>query len=88
MEFYTPGFKIRLIIMNDTRHAQMTYDMIYLLNEIGFTAGGSSTVQIYTQIIHRTTQSTYTIHRTTQLTGKSAGRVTSLRVIPWQLPCN
>jgi len=27
-----------------------------------------------------------TIHRTTQLIWKSAGRATSLRVIPWHLP--
>ena len=32
------------------------------------TLGGSSTVHIYTQTLHRTTQSTQTIHRTTQLT--------------------
>ena len=42
--------------------------MIYLLTAIGLTPGGSSTVHIYTQTIHRTTQSTQTIHRTTQLT--------------------
>jgi len=42
--------------------------MIYLLTAIGLTAGGSSTVHIYTQTIHRTTQSTQKIHRTTQLT--------------------
>jgi len=30
--------------------------MIYLLNAIGLTLGGSSTVHIYTQTIHRTTQ--------------------------------
>jgi hypothetical protein len=41
--------------------------MIYL-TAIGLTPGGSSTVHIYTQTIHRTTQSTQTIHRTTQLT--------------------
>ena len=45
----------------------MIYD-IYLLNAIGLTPGGSSTVHIYTQTIHRTTQSTQTIHRTTQFT--------------------
>jgi len=32
------------------------YDMIYLLTAIGLTPGGSSTVHIYTQTIHRTTQ--------------------------------
>ena len=42
--------------------------MIYLLTAIGFTPGGSSTVHIYTQTIHGTTQSTQIIHRTTQST--------------------
>jgi hypothetical protein len=42
--------------------------MIYLLTATGSTPGGSSTVHIYTQTIHRTTQSMQTIHRITQLT--------------------
>jgi hypothetical protein len=37
-------------------------------NAIGLTPSGSNTVHIYTQTIHRTTQSTQTKHRTTQLT--------------------
>jgi len=41
--------------------------MVYLLTAIGLTPGGSSTIHIYTQKIHRTTQSTQTIHRITQL---------------------
>jgi hypothetical protein len=45
----------------------MIYDMIYL-TAVGLTPGGSSTVHIYTETIHRTTQSTRTIHRTTQFT--------------------
>jgi len=32
--------------------------MVYLLIAIGLTPGGSSTVHIYTQTIHRTTQLT------------------------------
>jgi hypothetical protein len=32
------------------------YDIIYLLIAIGLTPGGSSTVHIYTQTVHRTTQ--------------------------------
>jgi len=32
------------------------YGMIYLLTAIGLTPGGSSTVHIYTQTMHRTTQ--------------------------------
>jgi hypothetical protein len=41
--------------------------MIYL-TAIGLPLGGSSTVHIYTQTIHRAAQSTQTIHRTTQFT--------------------
>jgi len=37
--------------------------MIYFLTAVGLTPGGSITVHIYTQTIHRTTQSTQTIHR-------------------------
>jgi hypothetical protein len=48
------------------------YDMIYFLTAIGLTPGGSSTVHIYTQTIHRTTQSTQTIYRTTQYVGRCA----------------
>ena len=42
--------------------------LIYFLIAIGLTPVGSSTVHIYTQTMHRTTQSTQTIHRTPQLT--------------------
>jgi len=49
--------------------AEIFYDMmLYLFTAIGLTPSGSSTVNIYTQTIHRTTRSTQTIHRTTQLT--------------------
>ena len=40
--------------------------MIYFSTAIGLTPGGSSTVHIYTQTIHRTTQ-IQTRHRTTQI---------------------
>jgi len=75
------------------------YDMIYLLTAIGLTPGGSSTVHIYTQTIHRTTQSKQTIHRTTQST-QTTHRTTQLtnweecgpcpvfRFISWHLPYN
>jgi uncharacterized integral membrane protein len=42
----------------------MKHDMIYLLITVGLTPDGSSTVHIYTQTIHRTTQ----LNRTKQLT--------------------
>ena len=32
------------------------FGMIYLLNALGLTPGSSSTVHIYTQTVHRTTQ--------------------------------
>jgi hypothetical protein len=47
--------------------------VIYLLTSIGLTPDGSSTVHIYTQTMHRTTQSTQTIHKTTQLTWEECG---------------
>ena len=36
----------------------MVYGMIYLLTAIGLTPGGSSTVHIYKQTVHRTKQIT------------------------------
>ena len=36
----------------------MIHDMIYLLTAIGLTPGGSSTIHIYTQTVHGTTQIT------------------------------
>ena len=62
-------------------------DMIYLSTAIGLTPGGSSTVHIYTQTVHRTTQITTEEHKQ-QLIWKSAGRAPSLRVLPWHLPYN
>ena len=47
--------------------------MIYLLTAIGLTPGGSSTVHIYTQTVHRTTQSTQTIHKTKQFIWEECG---------------
>ena len=35
---------------------EIYYDIVYLLNPVGLTPGGSSTVHIYTQTIQRTTQ--------------------------------
>jgi hypothetical protein len=68
------------------RRTDGRYGTIYLLTAIVLTPGGSSTVHTYTQTIYRTTQSTQIMHIKTQLTGKSAGRAPSLRVIPWYLP--
>ena len=48
--------------------------MIYLLTVIGYAAGGSSTVHIYTQKIHRTTQNKQYIEQ-----HKNCGRV---RAVP------
>jgi len=40
----------------DVKFTIYWYDMIYLLSAIGLPPGGSSTVHIYTQTVHRTTQ--------------------------------
>ena len=40
------------------RFSSLLIYMIYLLTEVGLTPGGSSTVHIYTQTVHRTTQLT------------------------------
>jgi len=62
--------------------------MIYLV-AIGLPPGGSSTVHIYTQTIHRKTQSAQKyIKQHNSLIRKSAGRAPSLRGIPWHLPYN
>jgi len=65
----------------------MIYDMIYLLTAIGFPPGGSSTVHVYTQTIHRTTQNKQYIEQHKNY-WKGAGRASSWRVIPWHLPYN
>ena len=44
------------------------YGMIYLLTAVWLTPGGSSTVHIYKQTMHRTTQSTKTIYWTRHFT--------------------
>ena len=51
------------MILYDMIWYDMIYDMINLLTAIGLTPCGSSTVSIYTQTIHRTTQWNR-IHRT------------------------
>ena len=69
--------------------------VIHLITAIGLTPGGSSTVPIYTQKIHRTTQLTTSAGRLSgirtqsaqtkisdEIIGKSSGRAPSLRVIP------
>jgi hypothetical protein len=57
-----------------TRQNVQFYDMIYLLTAIRLPPGGSSTVHIYTQTIHRTTQNKQYIER-----HKNIGRV---RAVP------
>ena len=48
--------------------------LIYLLTVIGLTPGGNSTVQIYTQTIHRTTQLTTLVVRLSGI-GTQSGHV-------------
>jgi len=49
------------------------YDMIYLLTAIGLSPGGSSTVHIYTQTIHRMTQNKRYIERVAYRMGGLGG---------------
>jgi hypothetical protein len=66
------------------------YD-IYLLTAIGLSPGGSSTVHIYTQTIHRAIQINQYIEQhnnKNNTTMESAGRAPSWLVILWHLPYN
>jgi uncharacterized integral membrane protein len=45
--------------------------LIYLLTAIGLTLGGSSTIHIYTQTLHRTTQLTTLVGRLTGIRTQS-----------------
>ena len=60
--------------------------MIYLLTAIGLSAGGSSTVHIYKQTIHRKTQNKQYVEQHNNR--KSADRAPSWLVIPWHLRYN
>jgi len=59
-----------------TRQNAQFYDMIYLLIAIRLPPGGSSTVHIYTQTIHRTTQNKQYIER-----HKNIGRVRAVPIL-------
>ena len=89
--FYFPQNAIYFVVLS------FPLQMIYLLTAVWLTPGGSSTVHIYTQTTHRTTQSTQTVHRTTQLnrTTQLTQRTTQLtflvshalqlKYLPWEV---
>jgi len=62
--------------------------MLYLLTAIGLSPGGSSTVHIYTQTIHRTTQNKQYTEQHNELIWKIADPAPSWLVIPWHLSNN
>jgi uncharacterized integral membrane protein len=64
----------------------LTFYMIYFLTAIGLSPGGSSTVHIYTQTIHKTIQNNQYIEQHNNW--KSGGRAPSWLVIPRRLPYN
>jgi len=81
--------------ISENGNGQHNYDIWFFWTAIELTPGGVSTVNIYTQTVHRTTQLTNqndTINNNNNtinhLIWKSAGRAPSLRVIPWHLPYN
>ena len=80
------------MIQYDTiRYDTIRYDMIYLLTAIGLPPGGSCTIYIYTQTIHRMTKDKQYIEqhrRTIQKYWNSAGCAPTWRVIPWHSPYN
>jgi len=55
------------------------YDMIYLLTAIGLSPGGNSTVHIYTQTIHRTTQNKQYIEQQNSLASYTLAFALQLR---------
>jgi hypothetical protein len=60
--------------------------MTYLLTAIGLSPGGSSTVHIYTQTIHRTIQNKQYIEQRNNFGRLRA--VPSWLLLPWHLPYN
>jgi hypothetical protein len=63
----------------------LPFFLYLLLTAIGLSPGGSSTVHIYTQTVHRTTQNNQYIE---PLNSESADRAPSWLVMPWHLPYN
>ena len=49
-------FPVEHLRVYESPQLPLWYDMVYLLTVIGMSPGGSSTVHIYTQTIHRTIQ--------------------------------
>jgi len=47
------------------------YDTIFLLTAVGLALGGSGTVHIYTQTVHRTTQLTTLVGRLSEIRTQS-----------------
>jgi len=63
-----------------TLGSRRSYDSIYLLTAIGLTPGGSSTIHIYTQTIHRTTQLTTLVGRLTEFAEKEVSKLENIHV--------
>jgi hypothetical protein len=63
-DFLYPGIKQTEREFNHSSPSNFGFkNLIYLLTAIGLTPGGSSTVHIYTQTIHRATQITTEQHK-------------------------
>jgi len=71
---------VRFMTVIKVERVTLILVLIYLLTAIGYTPGGSSTVHIYTQTIHRTTQ--LRTHRTTQLTTNCNSLLNNPPVLP------
>ena len=62
--------------------------LIYLLTTIGLTPGGSSTVHIYTQTIHRTTQLTTLVWRLSGIRTQNGQNKINGELTAWKLSPN
>jgi uncharacterized integral membrane protein len=63
LEYHMVTWHVFPVIVFSVNADDMMILMIYLLTAVGLTPGGSSTVHIYTQTIHRTTHLTTLVGR-------------------------
>jgi hypothetical protein len=75
------SLKNEALAVNNIERADINLMMIYLLNVIGLSPGGRSTVHIYTQTIHRTIENKQYIEQ-----HNNFGRVQAVPRLGWLYP--
>ena len=86
IQFLVSSIHISNIMCSVIRQTICIIYIMYLLTAIGFPPGGSSTVHIYTQTIHRTTQRN-NIQNRTYITIRIHKRGNICRLIWYVFPC-